>query len=562
MAKKAKRSKPVPAQPAHTGSAAAWTLDPARLSLPIVFAAVLALHLLLMWAVFNPTIFTGGDNGVYVALSRSLLQGEYASIHDPTHSPHTLYPPGYPAILALASLVGVGPWVPIKVLGAFFAAVGVAFTCLWARRHTTAGIALAVSVLVAMSPGILGRAQEELSDVPFWAFAMIVLWALEGLPRGDTRRTMIGGAATAVAYLTRTAAIPLVVAAVGWLVWERRWRQLAIYAAFVVPAVLGWMLWSNAQVAADLTYGAYANVFWLKDHYNPSLGAASFLDIFLRIFTNAERYGAVMIPLLLTGRREGAIALLGFGLIAFSIVGWARRVRRPGLVEVFFPLYAGMLAVLPPPWAGERYLLPIYPVALAYAGQAVVSVMTGLQPRARTLAGGTAVALIALIAAQPLAASARVGSFCRETFSRGERYACLGPAWQDYLAMADWARAALPKDAVVISRKPGLFYALSDRMGIDIPKTPDSDEYLRTAETAGARYVILDQLDALTAQYSIPVLQSYPGSFCLVRMGEVPGAAVLGIRWELPRANEPADPERQIPVSPCPEHFARAAVDP
>jgi hypothetical protein len=362
-----------------------------------------------------------------------------------------------------------------------------------------------------------------------------VLWAMQGLPREDMRRTVIAGAFLALGYLTRTAAIPLVVAGLGWLAWERRWKQLAIFAAFVVPVVAGWSLWTNAQAAADLTYGAYSNVFWLKEQYDPSLGEASLLDVFMRIFANGARYGAVMIPLLLTGRAGGAVAILGYGLIALATLGWARRVRTPGLVEIFFPLYCGMIAVLPLAWAGERYLLPIFPIALAYAAQTVAALMAAWQPKTRALAGAAAVAVVVLIAAPPLAAATQIGSYCRGVFAEGQRYGCLSPEWQDYLTTADWASAELPEDAVVISRKPGLFFALSNRRGIDIPKTADPDEYFRIAEAAGADYLVLDRTDFLTVQYSVPAVQAYPSSFCIARLGDVEGSAVLGFRNDVPR---------------------------
>jgi hypothetical protein len=149
--------------------------------------------------------------------------------------------------------------------------------------------------------------------------------------------------------------------------------------------------------------------------------------------------------------------------------------------------------------------------------------------------GAGAAALVFLLAAQPLAASTRIAIYCREVFAGGERYGCLNPAWQDYLATAEWASAELPADAVVISRKPGLFFALSGRMGIDIPKTADPDEYFRIAEAAGADYLVIDQIDFLTAQYSVPAVQAYPGSFCIARLGDIEGAAVLGFRDDVPR---------------------------
>lgn len=547
MAKKERKE--VPAPP---------SLDPARISSVTMTVAALGLHLLLTALVFDPTIFTGGDNGVYVALSRALLERHaYISLHDPTLSPHTLYPPGYPVILALASLVGIRPWVPLKILAVAFSAAGVGFTCLWLRRRTTPGIALFVSVLVAMSPGLLGQGRLELSDVPFWVFAMMALWAFAALPRENSRRVLLAGLATAVAYLTRSAAIPLVVAGLAWLVFERRWRQLAIFAAFVFPAMAAWSWWTSAQGAADLTYGQYANVFWLKDHYLPELGRASIADILLRVFYNGERYGGVMIPLLLTGRRGGPLLLLGLGVLILAMVGWVRRLGRPGIAEFFFPLYGGMLAVLPVAWAGERYLFPIFPIALAYAAETGAWLVRRWQPHADRIFAVTVLAAFLALSAAPVSAAIRVGQFCRGAYAPSQRYTCLGPQWQDYLQMAEWARSGLPEDAVVISRKPGLFFALSDRRGIDIPKTTDPKEFFRLAEEAGARYLILDQVDNLTSQYSVPVMQRYLESFCVVRLGAVQNTAVLGIRFEVPRLPDAA-PAEAITIDQCPPSLAAA----
>ena len=125
--------------------------------------------------------------------------------------------------------------------------------------------------------------------------------------------------------------------------------------------------------------------------------------------------------------------------------------------------------------------------------------------------------------------------------------------------MAEWTRSGLPEDAVVISRKPGLFYALSDRRGIDIPKTTDAEEFLRMAEEAGARYLVMDQVDGLTAQYSVPVVMRYPQSFCLARHGESRSSALLGIQFQVPRS---ADPERgeEMTIDECPQSFGTVSA--
>ena len=560
MTKKSKRSRKDSPAPARGSSATGWMPDLSRLPAQGLTAAALGLHLLLMALIFDPTIFTGGDNGVYVALSRALLERhDYVNLHDPSLSPHTLYPPGYPVILALASLVGIRPWVPLKLLAVAFSAAAVGFTCLWLLRRTSRGVALLTAVLVAFSPGLLRQGHQELSDVPCWAFVMVALWAFESLPRADRGRIVLAALATAIAYLTRTATVPLVVAGLGWLAFERRWRQLAIFAAFVVPAVAAWYWWTATRGAADLTYGQYASVFWLKDHYQPELGRASIADLLMRPVDNGLRYAGVMIPLLLTGRSGGLLILMGGGLIGLSLIGWFRRLPSHGIAEFFFPFYAGMLAVLPTPWAGERYLFPIFPIALAYALEGGKWLAERWRAEAVPIVGVTAAAVLLVLGVSPLSETMRYAQACRRAHQPSEPYACLPLQWQGYLLMAEWTRSGLPEDAVVISRKPGLFYALSDRRGIDIPKTTDAEEFLRMAEEAGARYLVMDQVDGLTAQYSVPVVMRYPQSFCLARHGESRNSALLGIQFQVPRS---ADPERgeEMTIDECPQSFGTVSA--
>lgn len=519
--------------------------------------ALLALHLLLAAAVFDPTIFTGGDNGVYVALSRAIVQRHaYISLHDPSLAAHTYYPPGYPTILALASLIGIHPWVPIKLVTLAFSAAGSALAYLWLRRRTTPGIALFGGLVTAMSPGLLALSHVELSDVPFWTLATVALWALEAIPPKAWPRVVLAGLAAAAAYLTRTAAVPLIIAALGWLALERQWRNAILFGVLVAPAVLGWYWWTHTH--ASMVYG---NQFWYLDVYRPELGRASAFDLLRRIPENTRLYAGTMIPLLLTGQRDvGALIVLGALVIVLGIAGWVLRLRRIGLGELFFPLYAGMLFVCPPPWAGERYLLPIVPLTLAYGAEAVVWAMRRWRAAAVVPVGMGAFALFLLLSAGSLLARSQDASMCRSAYEAGARYGCLAPEWQDYLSIADWARTGLPTNAIVISRKPGLFFALSDRRGIDVPKTERPEEFFRTARQAGARFLVLDRTDGLTTFYAVPEVLRFPTSFCLVRAGSVDGSGVLGIRLDQPVLQAPAGQPPSI--APCPASYFAPGAEP
>ncbi|HEX6559313.1 MAG TPA: hypothetical protein VF021_07615, partial [Longimicrobiales bacterium] len=193
-------------------------------------------HVGLSLLVFEPEPHTGGDNAGYLALAKSLLQNhQYRDIYDPAAPPHTQYPPVFPAILAVAITLGVKPWVQLKLLIVAFSAAAVAFSYLWMRRHGRPELATGVAAVLAFSPGVLAQNHWVLSDVPFWAMTMVAVWAWQRMPDGLRARFFVAVLLTTLAYFTRSAGLPLLLAAGAWLAWRRRWKQLIVFAAVIVP---------------------------------------------------------------------------------------------------------------------------------------------------------------------------------------------------------------------------------------------------------------------------------------------------------------------------------------
>jgi hypothetical protein len=75
---------------------------------------------------------------------------------------------------------------------------------------------------------------------------MIALRAFERLLPGDWRRFGVGAVAVLLAYFTRSAGLPRVLAALTWLGRRRRWQHAAALAALIgLPALL-WSLRGRA----------------------------------------------------------------------------------------------------------------------------------------------------------------------------------------------------------------------------------------------------------------------------------------------------------------------------
>jgi hypothetical protein len=517
--------------------------------------AIVALSLVLSALTFQPTPHTGGDNAAYITLGRSLLERHaYLELYDPAEPPHTQYPPVFPAILALAMAVGLQPWIQLKIIIALFGAAAAGMSFLWIRRKGRPVLALGVATLIAFAPGVLGEQHWILSDVPFWCFTITALWAFERLPPNLRSRFSIAIAATVLAFFTRSAGLPLALAAIAWLALRRRWRQLAIFAAVLVPLAFAWWLRARTHGGVD-----YVSQFLFLDPYSPSLGRVGIADLYTRATTNASNYVQYHLPILLTGRSTTSLISLSLIVLALAVVGWTRRVRRPTVAELFLPLYLGLLLVWPAVWSGERFLLPVLPLILFYAGDAVVWIANRVKPRAGFSAAAGAFVVLLLLAVPGIALEVRVGSECTLRYRLGERYPCLPSAeWRDFFSIAEFAGDALPENAAVISRKPTLFYILSGHPSRIYPFSDQPGAFFAAADSAGARYLVFDFLDRPTQAYVRPIVLRRPNAFCVLYSSPDVGTTVFGI---MPGAASMPDAgsEDEVPsIAPCGDEYWRS----
>lgn len=488
-----------------------------------VLATIVVVHVVLAVMVIEPAPHTGGDNAGYLTLAHSLLERhEYRDLYDSTEPIHTQYPPVFPAILAVALTLGIKPWFQIKLLIIAFSALAVAFSFLWLRRHGRPELATGVAAVLAVSPGVLAQAHWELSDVPFWALTMIAVWAWQRVPNGLRARFFVAVAMTTLAYFTRSAGLPLLIAAGGWLAWRKRWQQLAIFAAVILPLAFLWWLRAKSQGGVD-----YVSQFWSLDPYNPAAGRIHITDLFARAADNGGRYLNRHLPMLLFGR-EGLLPLSVI-ITALGFYGWLVRMRRPSVSELFLPLYIGLLLVWPAVWSGERFLLPALPFLLFYAGDAIVRLTWMVSRNAARIPAAVAVALVVVFGLPATSQAMRIGKECTALYRGGDTYACLPDAYKDFYHIAEISKRVLPDKAAVLSRKARSFYIIGGLAGRQYPLSDDPARFFSEATAAHARYVVYDQLDGLANAYLAPVLLKKSNAFCMMFSHGPEKPALFGI---------------------------------
>jgi hypothetical protein len=500
----------------------------------LLLAGVVGIQLFLSARVFTPAPHTGGDNAGYVALAHSILdRGAYLELWTPGEPQHTKYPPVFPLLLAGAMALGVKGWAGLKAVPFVSTLLVGALSFLWIRGRKGDAVAASVALLVVLADAVLYYSRWILSDPTFLAFTLGALWTLEKGEKEETDNPglwlLAGFVLVLLAYFTRSAGLPLVVATVLWLILRRGWGGLAIFsAAFLGSAGLWW--WRGLEAGGS----SYAAEFWLLDPYRPELGRVGVTGLLGRMWGNLLAYVTNFIPEGIVGLEGSLLPILGVGLTSLALLGWARSFRKgPGLGELFLPLYLGLMLLWPEVWSGDRFALPLFPLLLFYAVSALLWVFQGLKPALRTaiLAGGFL--LVAVPSLESWAEEAEAAGTCRAMSKGGDPWSCHGPNVQGYVQMAGWAGANLPVGSVVVARKPRIFFVQSSVKALSLPLTTDPDEFLGLAREGGSRYLMVDRWDGLTAYYVPPILRARPGSFCYVTGLESGGQVavqLLGIR--------------------------------
>ena len=545
-----------------------------------ILLVVAIAHLAIALPALNPAPHTGGDNAGYISLAHSLATGQgYIEAWDPAQLPHTKYPPLYPALLAVAMLLGAQAWLSFKLLSVFLITASVALSFGWVRDRHGSGLATGVAAVLALSPALLWSSNWILSDPLFLALTLGCLWAFqranavgtrwpgkdrptEADPSREGARDHVWIAAgclmAILATFTRTAGLPLVLAVGGALGLARRWKSLGGFiVAFAMPSVAWWLRTRSSGKAQ------YISEFWLIDPYRPDLGTAGVGDLVRRVFDNFQGYVFSHVPGGLTPWSGVPLTVLGVVLVGTAVVGWFRRVREDVTVaELFLPLYFGLILLWPAVWSGDRFALPLYPLLLFYSGEALLAGAGRVQARDPLLTGLVAASLLVVPSVRGWNDATRRAASCREAVRAAGPFACYGEPFQEFVLAARWLRENAPEGASVFTRKPRIFYTLSGVRSRTYPLSPDPDRFFREASAAGVSYVVLDRVDRLGAAYVAPVLMARPAAFCGlvgVGRGEAP-TQIFGILGEPDTGAEDGGASAEggeAGIGQCPEGMLR-----
>ena len=445
----------------------------------VVAVAAAAVVAVTMWATRRGPGLSP-DSVAYLSAGQSLADGH--GLRGLDGAPFTLWPPGFPALLAAGRTVGLGLENTSRLLTALsFAAVVVVAWLLLRNATRGRGAAMVGTAVVATAPALLGIARYAWSDALFVAVSSSLALLLAQVAR---RRHLDAWRATAIialcwsGFLLRYAGVTLAATTVLVLLvalpGRERWTRVAAVgaAAVALPA-----LWAVRNHRLDGT------VFGPR---TPSPDTP--VDAVRRVAATTGEWALVV------SKAPSVVqAVAGLAVLAVVVFAAVRVVRRQpptspelAVLLAWVGVYVGYLLLAQVTTAidpiDNRLMSPVFVplvVILVAVGEWAVA------GRPRWLSGAVLAAVSLFLVAQ----AANTASMAR---SGGREGIGLGRVDLDGTQLADAVHQMVPADAVQYTNDPPRLWALTGRRPLQaaprvlgLRNSPVEGELAAFAQTVG-----------------------------------------------------------------------------
>ena len=338
------------------------------------------------------------DDAWYALLGKAIATGQgYTLINSPTPGISPLYPPAYPFLLSLvfriSSQFPQNLWLLKSVsIVAMLLAAGACYYYFTRYRNLPNYLALFIAAIVGLSPGLVFMATSSLMSECVFALAqMAALVAVERcVSEKDSGRfwlyALLAAGAVSWAFLTRSMAAGLILAALLYFLKERLFKSAVVFAACVALLSGSWMLYSRAKAPTpeqrseinSYIVRPYTEQFWDRVAGHEAAGRISLSELPGRIWNNlasiaSSDVGGIVTPSFFPSLNQGlaergdVIQLLLSLLIVGLIIAGYISVVRERMTFAEFALPFSLLIIVIWPFPPYRFLLPSLPLLVFYA---------------------------------------------------------------------------------------------------------------------------------------------------------------------------------------------------
>ncbi|MBN1130349.1 MAG: hypothetical protein JXA71_15260 [Chitinispirillaceae bacterium] len=485
-------------------------------------------QLILLGFEFSPDFSTNGDDAKYYLLGKSLFSGNgYRDLFDPQNPVQSFYPPLFPGLIGFTGMFSDSPMLPKMVIGVISACV--ILLLFYYVRPLGSSVLIPLLLVSSLSFSFASHATLLMSEIPYLFATLASLLLLEGY----RRRGGLGGWFWAAAIVSvtptfiRTVGITFSAAWIVTTILDKRYKQAAAHALLLIAGMMFLRYLTEGN-------GSYADALFSKNLYDPELGLVTVTDLVSRVGQNVSLLFFSLLPRSLLGiplTRTMAITA-SFLLLIPAFIGWIRNFRLPTrFVSFYVFFYLGMISFQQTQWVGERFLIPLIPFLALFLFLGLETIMDRIVPsfskpvqssKSLRMKGG--VLWFAAIGITVINFSGHLQSIKMNTGLPGD--------WKNFYSCADWIRLNTPSDAIVVNRKPELFYLRAQRKGFVYPFSHDVEKVIAGLQQGNARYCVLDNFSwtNTSARYLFPAILSHPERFKVVYSLRNPDTYILEFR--------------------------------
>lgn len=427
--------------------------------------ALVALHLIAGWVLRSPGISWHEDDAIYINLARELLRGGYVErwyVDTPTHA---LYPPGFPALLAMAAAIFGDSERVYTVLVLLCSAASIALFYYAVRRHFGMAVAFFVTGLTAINAAALTDAGYIVSEAPFRFWTTLTLWsASRENPRAS--HLAIAGGSAVMAALTRTVGVAVIAGlALHWLM-ERRWKAVALLAVSSIPVGV-WLLWTWLAPDTDPRSVYLHEIMFGVEETSATTQQAAWIVFLKRMLAAALLYARSLIPGALSffGLRHNPADNVIWAVLAIVTVPLGLRIawQRWRLLVLVVACYG--LVLLLWPWTFERFISPVSSLILAVIGAGVVQLVKNRSPGVQRATLAVVATLFIAGAFQRILPTWQAMSAC-DRANPVQSASCFSADRRGLLELAAFVREQTPPDAVFYTPKESAFFLHTGRRSV------------------------------------------------------------------------------------------------
>ena len=403
------------------------------------------------------------DDTIYYVCAKAWATGQgHRIISLPDQPWQTKYPPVFPLLLSL--VWRIAPEFPANLKIATVLCWLMTPPLLWLirilyRRYDfPAWWAWVMVAVLAVNPYLQIFSTSLLSETLFTLFVLSVFVIA---PRSAILAGLLGG----IAYLTRTAALPLVIAVPAVYAMRREWRKAVFFVLAMSPFLVGWGIWTKSHMA----HSSDAYLLYYVDYVGYRSYIVNGSNFYKIVWSNVDSLlnsaASIVAPFSDPGLTKMLVQTIGVG-ISIGIYRLARDRAEVRAYAIYGALSAAMLVVwhYPPT---PRFLFPLFPLLLAgfsYQLARTFQIIRNAYADPRQRRASVVFAAVLVLAAVPIA---RMNwSFIFEVAP--ETQAAYRKLRGDNMAAARRISSELPRDAGIMAGNDGMIYLLTSRRGMSM----------------------------------------------------------------------------------------------